>query len=299
MFCSLWHICHAIHEVRTPLISKFFRRFLTVATICVSAACSGSAQVVLAERKPIEIFAGVRYIAEKVVAGAQGGGLVHFVQIDLSSPGIELFISPLDSQAVQSGWEYRLDYVSSVLRDQNLAVAVNASLFTSRSLGFLQLPGDLARSVETLVSDHVVNHLWEHTYLLAFDDSLRAWFTLSKPPPRAALERARWAVGGQAVDLREGRVQTGSAMPDARTAVALDQPGRHLFLAVGENISPRLLLTMLAERGGWTGMLLDGGHSTTFAVGPGAKGLRSGVLVGGWRPVATVLGVRARRLLHP
>lgn len=250
--------------------------------------------MLVADGEWTEAFSGVRYLSEKVAAGPQGGGLVHFVRIDLSMPGIELFVTQLDPDAVQFGWEYRLAYVSSVVREQHLSLAVNASLFTSKSLGPLQLAGDLARSVETLVAEHIVNHLWEHTYLLAFDDKLVPWFTLSKPPRAVDLARARWAVGGQAVDLREGRVRTGSAMPDARTAVALDQSSRHLFLAVAENMSPRLLLTKLSERGGWTGMMLDGGYSSTLAVGPGARGLRAGTMVGGWRPVATVLGVRAR-----
>lgn len=271
-----------------------FRQVLTIAAISLFAACPAAPQRLVANGEWIEVFSGARYVSERVAAGPEGGGLVHFVRIDLSTPGIELFVTPLDPQAVQSGWEYRLAYVSSVVREQDLALAVNASLFTSQSLGQLQLAGDLARSVETLVAEHVVNHLWEHTYLLAFDDKLVPWFTLSKPPLAADLARARWAVGGQAIDLREGRVRTGSAIPDARTAVALDQGSRHLFLAVAENMSPRLLLAKLAERGGWTGMMLDGGYSSTLAVGPSARGLRSGTLVGGWRPVATVLGVRAR-----
>lgn len=271
-----------------------FRRLLTIAAICLVGGCPASPQMFVADGEWIEAFTGVRYVAERVAVGPEGGGLVHFVQIDLSTPGIELFVTPLDLHAVQSGWEYRLAYVSSVVREQHLAFAVNASLFTSRSLGYLQLAGDMARSVETVVADHVVNHLWEHTYLLAFDDRLAPWFTLSKPPPAVDLARARWAIGGQGIDLREGRVRTGSAMPDARTAVALDQGGRRLFLAVAENMSPHLLLAKLAERGGWTGMMLDGGHSSTLAVGPNARGLRSGTLVGGWRPVATVLGIRAR-----
>lgn len=221
---------------------------------------------------------------------------MHFVQVDLSAPGIELFVTPLLPDAVGSGWEYRLNYVSRVTREEHLAVAINASLFTSQSLGPLQLPGDLARSVETLIADHVVNHLWEHTYLLAFDDALRPWFTFSKPPPGVDLRRARWAVGGQAVDLREGRVRGGNVVPDARTAVALDQYGKHLYLAVAENASPRLLLARLAEQGAWTGMMLDGGHSSTLVLGTGANAPKSGVLLGGWRPVATVFGIRAKRV---
>ena len=34
------------------------------------------------------------------------------------------------------------------------------------------MSGDLASGGETVVADHVVSHLWEHTYLLWFDDQL-------------------------------------------------------------------------------------------------------------------------------
>jgi len=75
---------------------------------------------------------------------------------------------------------------------------------------------------------------------------------------------------------------------------AIDGPRKLLFLAVGENISPRLMLEELAGLGAKDGMLLDGGHSSSMAIGNGATGVSAGVLYGGWRPVATHFGVRAR-----
>jgi hypothetical protein len=67
-----------------------------------------------------------------------------------------------------------------------------------------------------------------------------------------------------------------------------------LFLAVGENISPRLMLQELADLGAKEGMLLDGGSSSSMAIGKGAAGISAGILYGGWRPVATHFGVRAQ-----
>jgi hypothetical protein len=67
-----------------------------------------------------------------------------------------------------------------------------------------------------------------------------------------------------------------------------------LFLAVGENISPRLMLQELADLGAKEGMLLDGGSSSAMAIGKGATGVSAGILYGGWRPVATHFGVRAQ-----
>ena len=95
--------------------------------------------------------------------------------------------------------------------------------------------------------------------------------------------------------LRDGKVWPGSRRtPDSRTAVAIDGPRKLLFLAVGQNISPRLLLQELADLGAKDGMLLDGGDSSSMAIGKGAAGVPAGVLYGGWRPVATYFGVRAR-----
>ena len=74
--------------------------------------------------------------------------------------------------------------------------------------------------------------------------------------------------------------------------MAIDRDRKLLFLAVAENISPRLMLQQLAELGAKDGMLLDGGSSSAMAIGQHATGISSGVVHGGWRPVATVFGVR-------
>ena len=147
------------------------------------------------------------------------------------------------------------------------------------------------------MADHVVSHIWEHTYLLCFDDRLTPHLQASKPPAAAALAQAKWAVGGQGVGLRQGKVWSGSdRSPDARTAIAIDGPRKRLFLAAASHISPRRMLQKLAELGAMDGMLLDGGSSTSMVIGKGAKGISAGAVLGGWQPVATHFGVRARPL---
>ncbi len=86
-----------------------------------------------------------------------------------------------------------------------------------------------------------------------------------------------------------------SHIPDGRTAVAVDLPRKLLFLAVGPHISPRLMFEILANLGARDGMLLDGGDSSSIAIGPGTKVVSPGVVYG-WRPVATQFGVRAEPL---
>jgi hypothetical protein len=212
---------------------------------------------------PTEIFKGITYGCERLEATEEGSGLLHWVRIDLTDPGIEIYVTSLDLSAVAQGWQYRLRRIKDVLDREHLAVAINATLFTSNSGWWSRMSGDLANSVETTVADHVVSHVWEHTYLLWFDDQLTPHLRPSKPPTAAELDKAKWGIGGQGVGLQDGKVWPGSARsPDSRTAVAIDGQRKLLFLAVGEHISPRLVLQKLADLGAKDGMLLDGGGSS-------------------------------------
>jgi hypothetical protein len=244
-----------------------------------------------------EIFLGVAYGCEVLPSTGEGSGVVRWVRVDLSAPGIELYVTQLDPSAVSEGFEYRLRRINEVVQGDRLSVAINGTLFSSVPRWRPRLPGDLAKGVETIVSTHVVNHLWEHTYLLWFDDALTPHLRPSKPPAAADLAQAMWGIGGQAVGLHDGEVSRFSdRKPDARTAIAIDQRRKLLFLAVAEWISPHLMLQKLAELGAREGMLLDGGSSSAMAIGQGARGIPPTTLLGGWRPVATYFGIRARPL---
>jgi hypothetical protein len=248
-------------------------------------------------RAATEIFQGVVYGCARLPADAEARGALHWVRVDLAAPRIELYVTPLDPSAVSEGWQYRLRWISGVVDSERLSVAINGTLFGSNSVWPLRLPGDLARSVETVVADHIVSHVWEHTYLLRFDDQLRPNLSRTKPPTVAELHATKWGIGGQGVGLWDGQLRPGSDVkPDARTAIAIDRSRQLLFLAVGEFISPRRILLELAGLGAKDGMLLDGGSSTAMMIGADAHGMRPQILQGGWRPVATYFGVRARAL---
>ena len=223
--------------------------------------------------------------------------MIHWARIDLRAPGIELYVTPTDPTAVRQGWQYRLRRVGDVVDGEGLAVAINACLFAPKAKWWPLMSGDVANGVETVVADHVVSHVWEHTYLLWFDDQLAPHLQRSKPPTAAEFAMAKWGIGGQSVGLWDGKLQPGnSRVPNARTAVAVDKSRKLLFLAVGNNISPHLILQKLSDLGAKDGMLLDGGFSSSMAFGNGAKGVAAGTVYGGWHPVATHFGVRARRL---
>src|SRR5215468_10149014 len=248
-----------------------------------------------APRPPTEIFTGITYGRERIEPTAEGGGMLQWARVDLSAPGIGLYVTPLDRNAVARGWQYRLRRVGTVAERQHLALAVNAMLFATGSTWRELLPGAYARGVETAIAEHAVSHVWPDTYLLWFDDALTPTLERFKPPPAAALARAKWGIGGQGVGLWDGKVGPhSSGRPDSRTAVAIDRAPRLLYLAVGEYISPRLIMQKLAELGAKDGMLLDGGHSSAMVIGTRARGLGAGAVSGGWWPVATQFGVRAK-----
>ena len=238
-----------------------------------------------------EIFVGIVYGCKLLRTTAEGRGIVHWVRIDLTAPGIELYVTPLDSAAVRQGFEYRLRWIDDVVKDERLAVAINGTLFGWTPRWSPGLPGDLAYGVETVVSDHVVNHRSDRTYLLWFDDQLNPHLRPSTPTA-AELRAAKWGIGSQALGL-EGWLGA-ERSDDARTAVAIDPQQKLLFLAVAQWISPHLLLAKLVSMGAREVMFLDSGSSSAMAIGEGARGIAPGALFSGWRPVATYFGVRAR-----
>jgi Phosphodiester glycosidase len=217
------------------------------------------------------------------------------VRVDLTAPGIGLYVTPLDPAALARGWQYRLQRIEDVVRREHLAVAINGTMFRSESGWWPRMAGDLACSVQTVVVDHVVNRVSGYMHLLWFDDQLTPHLRQWTPSTAAELASAKWGIGGQAVPLWNGQVWPGSNHGlNSYTAVSVDEKRRLLFLAVGEHISPRLLFRRLADLGAKNGILLDGGGSSAMAIGQGAEGVPAGILYGGARPVATYFGVRAR-----
>jgi hypothetical protein len=223
-------------------------------------------------------------------------GVVHWVRIDLSTPGIAPYVTSKDPTAVSQGWQYRLHRVGDVVASEHLAVAINGTLFSSKSSWRARKSGDLANAVNPVVADHIISHVWLDTYLLWFDDQLAPHLAPNKTT-EAELAMAKWGIGGEDFWLRNGTVWSGDRrcfIPDGRTAVAVDLPRKLLFLAVGTHISPTLMFQTLADLGARDGMLLDGGDSSSIAIGTGASVASPGTVYG-WRPVANQFGVRASR----
>ena len=74
---------------------------------------------------PTEIFEGITYGCKRLDTTEEGNGLVHWMSINLATPDIELYVTPLDPVAVAQGWQYRLRRVGDVVDKEKLEVAVN------------------------------------------------------------------------------------------------------------------------------------------------------------------------------
>jgi hypothetical protein len=119
-----------------------------------------------------EIFEGITYGCKKMEPRAEASGVVHWVRINLTAPGIAPYVTSKDPTAVSQGWQYRLRRVGDVVASEHLAVAVNGTLFSSKSSWWTRNSGDLANAVNPVVADHIISHVWLDTYLLWFDDQL-------------------------------------------------------------------------------------------------------------------------------
>jgi Phosphodiester glycosidase len=244
-----------------------------------------------------EIFEGITYGCKQLEPSEEASGVVHWARINLTVPGIAPYVTSKDATAVSQGWQYRLRRVADVVATEHLAVAINGTLFSSNSRWWVRKSGDLANAVNPVVADHIISHVWLDTYLLWFDDELTPHLQPDKTT-EAELAMAKWGIGGEDFWLRDGRVWPGdyrSHIADGRTAVAVDLPRKLLFLAVGTHISPRLMFQTLADLGARDGMLLDGGDSSSMAIGTGASVVSPGAVYGR-RPVANQFGVRAEPL---
>ena len=288
---------------RDPLAEGFGRRALRLLVRLITATIVLFACVVVAlvvwrwhdRREPVEptqIFPGILYRCIRVPESFEQGGLAHVCEIDLSNPHVQLWTTPIDPVARQAGWEYRLRRVGSVCEDEHLAVVVNGALFATPARYF-PLPGDFARSAETVVSDYQVNHVDPNSYLIWFDDDLSPHWQTTKPPLPENLARAKWGIGIQECTLIDGQPRPGTGtLPDRRTMVAFNSETRRLWLASFEKASARSSAQFLADMGAREGGMIDGGTSTSMALGKDAQGVRPGLLIGGLRPVATQFGVR-------
>jgi hypothetical protein len=270
---------------------------MALITCFVAAPCAaawiGAHLTYSVRTEQIEIFRGVYYQTMQ-----RNGSVVHLVEIDLNRPGIELFVTPLNHEAIANGREYRLDYVRNVARAEGLAVAINGTLFTSDSYVF-PMVGDFATSLDTLISNYRINHLDPRDYIVWFDGHLTPHPEMTRPAPLVALQHAKWAIGGRRVVTSEKMIKIQGDKPAKRTLVGVNGQKRKMWFGVFESATKRDATEILLDAGAEYVMLLDGGGSTSLYFGGRTHGVQHGLRFGGQTPVATVIGIKADPILDP
>src|SRR3954466_9098960 len=115
------------------VITPLKRRYAKIA-LSVALALFAGADSVYSKRcapEPRSVFSGVTYGCKLLERSEEGQGILHWVRVELNAPGIELYVTPLESSSLAGGFQYRLRWIDEVLRKEGLAVAINGALFTS------------------------------------------------------------------------------------------------------------------------------------------------------------------------
>lgn len=242
-----------------------------------------------------EVFKGVHYTALDMEAeGYYGEGLAHIARVDLTTPGIELFTTPVDPRALKAGYQYRLRYTWQMAWQQNLAVVVNGTLFRTPTKAYW--PYRYAHGHHTVISDGELSHLNPSSYLLWFEEDHTPHLTDTRPVPDDVLQRAQWGMGGLVRELRDGNVHARErdSKTNRYTMIAINQETMTFWMASFDATTRGTAARILADQGARDGIVLDGGGSTAFYMSRRAHNASGGLRLGGARPVATHIGVRAQ-----
>lgn len=194
------------------------------------------------------------------------------VRIDLRAPGLEFLAT--EGNGDEPG-ETSSETATSFVRRHGLQVAINANLFSPCCAQGGKDLGGLALSRGEVVSPPV--RLGPGDCVLAITRDNRAVITRSGPGFNLA---DYWtAVAGSGIIVTRGRnvaerKETGADKAHPRTAVGLDDGGRHLFLLVidgrrsgrSEGATLAELADWLLHLGAHEALNLDGGGSTTLVI---------------------------------
>jgi len=251
--------------------------------------------------KSQELFPGVHY--SRQVRQSPRPMVIHLVQVDLRAEGISLLVTPGDPTADLPLFART---TSQFLEEFNLQLAVNGDGFTPwRSNGPLDVypkSGDAVVPIGLAASQGVqYSTLTDDEPVLYISRNNRAQFN-------APGGRVYNAISGNLMLVTRGQALTAlEGESEPRTALALDRRGRTLLILVVDGRQPGYsegatlaeLAALIIEFGGYTGMNVDGGGSSTLvreSTTGGAQVLNSPVdqgIPGRERVVGNHLGIYA------
>ena len=88
-----------------------------IAGVCLAAIATGAAWIIGPQPLgQIEIFPGVSFRSDILPVTEEGGGRVYVVVTDLRTPGLQLYVTPLDPAALAKGFQRQPDRSRSLSR---------------------------------------------------------------------------------------------------------------------------------------------------------------------------------------
>jgi len=258
-----------------------------------------------------EIYQGVSYLSKRLPDDPEGRGMMHLIRVDLNVPGTGVYVRPyFQTEADPQAGFYHLEYPWQFAKREHLAVTVNGTYFSPLQPAFalpgplrkLCFYGGLASQSGPLVIDHHVVGDKGHGVFIWLDDDLtphmrnHSWRQNLKD-----LEIGRFAFTNWYPMVQDGQLGTG-AVPvkisqlHARTALGIDTDKRLLYLAGFERASYLMVARQLMLEGVRDAITFDGGGSSCLTIGEEARHIQPGTVLGGLRPVGTMVGIRANPL---
>lgn len=248
-------------------------------------------------------FQGIEYVRQ--VRQSPRPMVIHIIHVDLQQPGIGFMVTPGDPD---QELPLTARTTSQFLREFRVQLAINGDGFTpwwSNSIfNYYPHSGDrvdpigFAASLGKAYSDPT-----DAEPVLYIARTNRARFN-------TPIGKIYNAISGNLMLVEQGRLVTSlDSEPQPRTAIALDKAGKRLIIVVVDGRQPRYsqgatlveLGEIILEQGGYFGMNLDGGGSTTL-VKMDANGkpelLNSPIehqIPGRQRPVGNHLGIFAEK----
>lgn len=242
--------------------------------------------------------------------------MLHIIAIDLTVPGIKALVTP--GTPGSDNRELNARTASEFLREFKLQVAVNANFFypfaEETPWNYFPHSGDRVNAVGLAISNGSQYSPGESSWAALCLTANQAQIVANGKCPKNTMQ----AVAGSAMIVADGkrsRLEPGTADSNgiySRTAVAIDQQGKKLWLIIVDDkqwlYSEGVTLAELAEiamrLGADAAVNLDGGGSTTLVADTpaGATVLNSPVhtkIPMRSRPVANHLGFYARPARSP
>ncbi|HWQ84780.1 MAG TPA: phosphodiester glycosidase family protein, partial [Anaerolineales bacterium] len=213
-----------------------------------------------------ELYPGVYY--SRQVRQSPRPMVIHVVQVDLREEGISLLVTPGDPKA---GLPLAARTTSEFLEEFNLQLAVNGDGFlpwrSNAPLDIYPRSGDGVDPIGLAASEGVqYSSFTDNEPVLYLGRNNRAQFN----SPGGKVYNA---ISGNLMLVARGKALPGlEGEPEPRTALALDRRGRTLLIVVVDGRQPGYsegatlneLAELVVEFGGYQGMNMDGGGSSTL-----------------------------------